>query len=59
MSGQLYSDLKKPILNRYPLVNIQKTMENIGKSPFIVDFPMNSMVMFHSCLIVFVCLPRG
>ena len=29
----------------YPLVNIQKAMEN---GPLIVDLPINSMVMFHS-----------
>ena len=36
----------------YPLVNIQKAIEN---GPLIVDLPINSMVMFHS----YVSLPEG
>jgi len=36
----------------YPLVNIQKTIEN---GPLIVDLPINSVVMFHS----YVSLPEG
>ena len=34
----------------YPLVNIQKAMENGPVE--IVDFPINSMVIFHSKLLV-------
>ena len=36
----------------YPLVNIQKAIEN---GPLIVDLPISSMVMFHS----YVSLPEG
>ena len=36
----------------YPPINIQKAMENGDLS---LDFPMNSMVIFHS----YVSLPEG
>ena len=44
---------KYMIYDRYPLVNIQKAIEN---GPFIVDLPIDSMVMFHSYVNV---LPEG
>jgi hypothetical protein len=39
--------------NRYPLVNIQKTIEHGPVE--IVDLPINSMVIFHG----YVSLPEG
>ena len=35
----------------YPLVNIQKAIEAMARE--IVDFPINSMVIFHSFLYVY------
>ena len=42
-------------LNDGPLGKTQKMRENYGKWPFKVDFPINSMVIFHS----YVKLPEG
>ena len=38
------------LTNQYPLVNIQKAIENGPVE--IVDFPINSMVIFHSKMLV-------
>ena len=38
---------------RYPLVNIQKANWKMAIEIYLVSFPMNSMVIFHSFLLTF------
>ena len=53
-TGENFPQQTNPLSKHYPLVNIQKAIENGPVD--IVDLPINSMVIFHS---FFVCLPEG
>ena len=50
-TGENFPQQTNPLSKHYPLVNIQKAIENGPVD--IVDLPINSMVIFHSFLYVY------